>query len=212
MSEQKSNTEAVYNVDEEQLALVYAKAFLGAARSAGDIEGLVAELRSLVEDVFDPFPDFETAIGAHSLSHTERVNMIDAVFKGRASETVLHLFKVLSLNDRTGSMRMVAKMVHKLHGESQGRRQVQILTAQPLSQELTTELRDAIQTKLGIEPEFSMSVDPELIAGMVIQVGDTVYDGSVRTSLERARQQMVASAIEAIENRPDKFVAEKIEK
>jgi F-type H+-transporting ATPase subunit delta len=60
-----------------------------------------------------------------------------------------------------------------------------------------------------VNAEFHFHVKPELIGGMVVQVGDTVFDGSVRTTLERARRQMVESAVAAIESRPDKFMLDK---
>jgi hypothetical protein len=49
-------------------------------------------------------------------------------------------------------------------------------------------------------------VDPSLIAGMVIRVGDRVYDGSVHTQLEHARRAMIDRATETIEMHADRFL------
>ena len=214
MSDTNSNAEhdsdAVHDVGEEQLARIYAKAFLGAAEATGNVDGLVGEIDSLLEDVLDPFPEFEVTLGAPSLTHDERIEIIDAVFKSRASEPVLNFLKVLSQNDRTSSLRAVARMIHKLHGESLGRHKVLIHTAQPLDASLLGELKNTLQAKLGIEPELSVQVNPDLIGGLMIQLGDKVYDGSVRTALAKTRQQMVEKAIHAIEKNPEKFLSDNV--
>ena len=49
-------------------------------------------------------------------------------------------------------------------------------------------------------------IDPDLIAGFVVRVGDQVYDASARTSLEQARTAMIANAVKAIQSSPDQFV------
>jgi hypothetical protein len=49
-------------------------------------------------------------------------------------------------------------------------------------------------------------VDSSLLAGMIIRVGDRVYDSSVNTQLEHARRQMIDRAVEKIETQPERFV------
>lgn len=200
-----NSSDNVMDVAQEQLARTYAKSFL-AATDGLDQKSLVEELDSLVVDVLDKFSEFDFNLTSDFLSHDDRVDLIDGVLQGRASGPVINLLKVLSENHRNGALRAVVRMARKLYGESQGRHEVRVYVPQQLSNELQQELRLALQSKLGVEPDFFFHVNPDLIGGMLIQVGDTVYDGSVRTTLERARQRMVLSAIEAIESGPDKFV------
>ena len=51
-----------------------------------------------------------------------------------------------------------------------------------------------------------VTVDPSLIAGIVVRVGDRVYDGSVRTQFEHARAAMIDRATEQIETQPERFM------
>lgn len=208
MPDSNTNSDKVIDVGQEQLARIYARAFLGAIEKTGNAARLVEELDSLVADVLDRFPEFEQTLMSHSLKHDEREKIILAVFGGRASEQVVNLLKVLSKNDRMELLRLVAKLVHRLYGESQGRYEVKVFTAHELGRELQAELRQVLQAKLGIEPEFVFRIHPDLIGGMVIQVGDTVYDGSVQTTLERTRQQMFVKTIDAIETRPERFISD----
>lgn len=208
MSMSAQGHETVLDVRQEQLARIYARAFVSAAVAAGKGGELVEELDSLATDVLDRNPEFDKALTGDVLSEDEATQLIDRVFKGRASEEVVNLLKIMAHHRRLGALRMVVRMVHKLWGESQGRREVVVRTATELTEPLRAELTSALKAKLGIDAELIVKVDPELIAGMVVQVGDTIYDGSVRTSLERTRREMVERAIDAIEKQPEKFLLE----
>jgi F-type H+-transporting ATPase subunit delta len=142
------------------------------------------------------------------LSHEERLDLVDAVLGGRASPPVVNLLKVLSQNHRNGMLRLVVRTIHQMYGELNGRHEVRVYVPHPLADDLQQGLRQALQSRLGVEADFHFHIKPELIGGMVVQVGDTVFDGSVRTTLERARQQMVIKAVDAIESRPEKFIIE----
>lgn len=203
-----TSAEAIVDVSQERLARTYAKAFLGATESQNQSQ-LVDELDSLVTDVLDKFPDFNFYVTSGALSHDERVALIDGVLGSRASEPVVNLLKVLSQHQRTPLLRQVVRTIRKMHSELNGRHEVRVYSPQPLAGDLQQGLRDALRSRLGVEADFHFHINPDLIGGLVVQVGDTVFDGSVRTTLERTRQQMVMMAIDAIESRPDKFIIDK---
>ncbi|WP_425398810.1 ATP synthase F1 subunit delta [Aeoliella sp.] len=199
-----TSAETVLDIDQEQLARIYAKAFLSATASM-DRDALVEELESLVADVLDKFPDFDFNLTSNFLSHEEREELIDKVFGPRASASVVNLLKTLSKNGRPGMVRSVVRTVRKMYGEMHGRHEVRVYAPQELSADLQAGLEQALQARLGVMADFHFHIKPDLIGGMVVQVGDTVFDGSVRTTLERARRKMVMQAVEAIETRPESF-------
>ena len=58
---------------------------------------------------------------------------------------------------------------------------------------MTNELQQTLASKLGKQPILSVRVEPELLGGLVVQVGDRVYDSSVRTRLDSLRNTLMAS-------------------
>lgn len=66
-----------------------------------------------------------------------------------------------------------------------------VTSAVPLSPEQTTALKDSLSKVTGKNVDLSVSVDAELLGGLVARIGSTVYDGSVKTQLARMRQQLV---------------------
>ena len=66
-----------------------------------------------------------------------------------------------------------------------------VTSAAPLSPEKMKALEESLSTVTGKKVELSVSVDPELLGGVVARIGSTVYDGSVKTQLQRMRQELV---------------------
>ena len=67
----------------------------------------------------------------------------------------------------------------------------EVTSAAPLSPEKSKALEESLSNVTGKKVELSTSVDPELLGGVVAKIGSTVYDGSVKTQLERLRKELV---------------------
>jgi F-type H+-transporting ATPase subunit delta len=65
-----------------------------------------------------------------------------------------------------------------------------VTSAAPLSPEKMKALEESLSTVTGKKVELSVSVDPELLGGVVARIGSTVYDGSVKTHLQRMHQEL----------------------
>jgi len=197
--------DTVFDVDTERLARVYAQAGVGAAGE--DVEGLMDELKSLVTEVLDKFPELEQVFGSALVPQEEKLGMLDRVFGGRLSTITLNLLKVLAKHDRLGMLRHVVCSADELWQAQSGRVPVQVQSAVALDATLIQELRDMLSKVLECEPIISTEVDPELIGGFVVRMGDKVFDASTRTNLERTRQAMISRAVEAIQSQPEHFLS-----
>jgi F-type H+-transporting ATPase subunit delta len=67
----------------------------------------------------------------------------------------------------------------------------EVTSAAPLSPEKTAALAESLSKVTGKKVELSVSVDPQLLGGVVARIGSTIYDGSVKTQLQRMRQALV---------------------
>lgn len=195
-----------FDAKREQLAKIYASALLAAAEAQGVAASVVEETESLVVDVFDRLPDFEDALTSHFLDHEQREELIDKAFTGRASQLTLNLLKVLSLNERMELVRSIARQSRRLYDESQNRVAVNVRIASAASDATLAQIRNAVGKAFGIEPQLDVWIDPAILGGVVLRIGDTVYDGSVRTAFEQTRTRMLERAVEAIEGAPDRFL------
>jgi F-type H+-transporting ATPase subunit delta len=189
----------------EHIADVYASALLGAANAAGETLAVLEELESLVSDVLDRFPDFERVLISGVISHEERSGVLDRTLGGRASPLVLNFLKVVSRRGRMNCLRAIVDRARKLYQKQLGQVAVEVTTAAPLEVADTQRLRDVLRPLVGGEPTIHARVDPAVIGGMVVRVGDTIYDASVARQLETLRQQMIDRSAHEIQSRRDRF-------
>lgn len=199
--------ETVMDVTEEQIARVYAHAFLGATEKSANADGMVEELSSIATDVLGRFPKLGQTLRSSLVSQEQKEQLLGRIFGGKASKEVLNFLKVLSRHNRLGLVPLAAKLVTKLHAERRGLTDVEVRVAAPLDDATLSEIKNQLRKSLGKEPVVTMKVDPALIAGIVVRVGDRVYDGSVSSQLERTRAAMIHRATEQIETRPERFLA-----
>ncbi len=197
--------DTVFDVDAERLARVYAEAGLDAAGGIAEQESLVEELES-VADVLKQDPRLAQIIASELISKDEKIAMLDRLFGAKLSTATLNLLKVMARHKRLGLIRDAAKVARKMWYARAGRVPVQLETAHQLEGGLEQEILTAFARVLGSDPIVTQWVNPDLIAGFVLRVGDRVYDGSVRTRLEHMRQGMINRAVEAIQRSPERFV------
>lgn len=199
--------ETVMDVTAERLAHVYAQAFWGAALKQGDPTAAIDELRSVVTEALDKFPGLETILGSALIAPEEKKQLIDKVFGKQLSSTVLNFLKVLSAHDRLELLRLVVKEAKGFLREHLGQVEVDVRVAAPMTQELEGDLMERLRKRAGTrEPILNVTVDPEIVGGIIVKVGDRVYDGSLRTRFEMARRAIIERASDLIETKPGLFV------
>jgi F-type H+-transporting ATPase subunit delta len=193
-----------FSVAAQRVAAIYAKAFLGAAENAGQTDAMVEELDA-VAATLERYPKLEEVLGSVLVAAEEKTQALDRIFGGKLSLLVLDFLKVMAQHGRLEIVRAVRQEVQKLYDELRGRVRVELRTATPLEDGLARNLESTLRTLLGGEPQVDGAVDPSLIGGIVLRVGDTVYDGSVARQLHQVRQQMITRSIHEIQSRRDRF-------
>ncbi len=186
-----SQNSTAFDAGRQYLGTVYAKALLGAAEKAGTTDAVLEELDSLVTDVIDKLPNLDAALASPRIGHDEKVRLLDRAFQGRMSKQLLNFLKVVSSHGRLDCLRAINRAARRLYNQMRNRVEVKIRTTEPVDGQLAEEIADRLRTVLRSDVELKMDVDPELIGGMVIRIGDTVYDGSVVDRLRRLRAETI---------------------
>ncbi len=189
----------------EHIADVYARALLGAAESAGFTQTVLDEFDALIVDVLGRFPKLDAIFASGLISPDQKIGVIDRVFGERFSATFIHFLKVVARHGRLDCLRAIHRRTGELLDELLGRVRVDVTTAAPFGDSLAESIKQNLHAALGAEPILEHSVDPQLIGGMVIRVGDTVYDGSVANQLKNLREKMIDRSVHEIQSRRDRF-------
>ncbi|RIK77704.1 MAG: ATP synthase F1 subunit delta [Planctomycetota bacterium] len=196
---------ATVDVGGQQVAAMYARALLGATEKAGKTEAVLDELGAIVKETLDVHPKFEAILGSGFIEHDEKVKILDRVFRGRVSPLLLNFLKVVSSHGRLDLVRAIYHAAVADLDELRGRVMVEVRSAAPLDDATAKHIATQMKQKTGSDPRLVVKQDPSLIGGVVLRVGDTVYDGSVATQLKRVRSAMINRSVHEIQSRRDRF-------
>lgn len=177
-----------------RIARVYAEALLAAAMKQADadaVDALGDELNGFAAGVLDANPTVAEFLASPAIGKKAKAVALDSALPGHASDLLRGLFSVLLRNGRLDLLRGVAIVYGQLLDERAGRVPVRVTTAVELS---NTQREALVETLAGIlkqQPVLHVRVDPDLLGGLVVQVGDRVIDTSVRTRLQTLRTLML---------------------
>lgn len=186
------------------VAGLYARSYLSAAQTLGN-SGAIDELNSFVDDILTAHPGFADVLYSDAVSRTDKVGMVDRVVAPVASPFFTNFLKVLIQHQRIGMIGLIRHVLIRLQEEAAGQRRVKVRTARTLTETSRQLLRTQLQEKLGFEPLLQETVDESLIGGLVIQVGDTVYDSSLRSRLKQLSGRLVERTLNEIQSGRDRF-------
>lgn len=201
----RAKSSLAVDVNAKRVGQVYAKALVAAAETAGQTETVLDELASFVTDVLGANPKLDEVLSSALVTEEDKVALLDKALSGKTTETFLNFLKVAAAHGRLQYLRAVHVAAQEIYNELRGRVLVEVTSATELDAQATERLREALSRALGKEPQLENHVDPELIGGVVLRVGDTVYDGSVSTRLEQVRRQMIDRSVHEIQSRRDRF-------
>jgi F-type H+-transporting ATPase subunit delta len=188
-----------------ELARPYALALVSAAEKEGGVEPVLDELDQIENDVLKAFPRFASLLGSAKVSTAHKDRILTDTFEKKASSLVLRFMRVLNRRDRLGLLAVVAREARKIWDQRNKRIPVQVRAAVSLDEKQLQTLRDRLAVLTGATPVLSVSTDPGLIGGLVVQVGDHRYDASVKSRLEQLRQRLIEGKMHEIQSRRDQF-------
>lgn len=193
------------DVGAAHIAAVYAEAFLSAAEHARRTEELLEEFGSFLSDVLDALPDLERILASQLVSPDEKAGLLDRALGPQASPLFLNFLKVVSRHGRLDLLRAIYGQAQQQYDRLRGRVRVQVATATALPEALAQRVAAALSAIVGESPIVERVVDPLLIGGIVVRVGDMVYDASVANQLRQLREQMIDRSTHEIQSRRDRF-------
>jgi F-type H+-transporting ATPase subunit delta len=200
-----AQSENTFDAGKQHLGLVYAKALLGAAEGAGQAEGVLEELESLQNDVLKSLPALRLTLTSPRVSAEEKVALLDKAFRGKMSAILLNFLKVTAQHGRLDCLTDIVKSYRQLVSESQGKVEITVRAAYPLSNPLRERIAGRLGEVLKKRVTLNVEVDPELLGGLVVRIGDTLYDGSVASQLQKMKSVALEETTKAIRDSLTRF-------
>lgn len=173
-------------------ANVYGDAWFSYAEESGRLDELYEETGAVLE-VFRQHKDLQKLLCAPTLSMQQKAEVLDGVLKNRIDEHLLSFLKILVEKNHFRELETIAAHFQSCYKQYRNIGVVSIRSATVLN----AAQREKIESRIleltsyeSLEPVYE--VEPELIGGLVIRIQDRVVDSSIKTKLERMKQQLEA--------------------
>jgi F-type H+-transporting ATPase subunit delta len=202
---EKSVPEVQADVSEQRLARVYAEALLNLAERDQCVPEILDELRQLTGTVVSKDANVEAFFLGGTIGRRRRADVLNTAFANRSHPIVLQFLLVLNQHDRLGLLRLIVQELGRLNDRRHRRFPVQVHTASPLADDQRQRLAGNLRDTFKLDPVLQETVDPEILGGIIIRIGDWLFDSSVRNELESLRKKLMEKSSHEIQSRRDSF-------
>ncbi|MDG2422614.1 MAG: ATP synthase F1 subunit delta [Phycisphaerales bacterium] len=194
----------------DTLARIYARSLFELCEEAGgrDRAMEVADELEQICELARSNSSFKEFLSSPLLEVTARGDSLKAIFENKVSDLVLRFLLVLNTNDRLGHLEPIEAALIQIVHQQWGRVEVDVTTAKPLDDAAKESLVTKLKSALGKDPVVHSYVNPDLIGGVTLRIGDQLIDGSVATQLRRLERDLKKAGGHEIRMHPDRFLGE----
>ena len=176
---------------ETTIARNYAETLLALAQKADDLRGWA----SMITDVADAMASNATLrlfLESPRVGAAEKNTVLGAAFTGRMPRTFLRFLQSLVSHRRQMLIPEIAREYLDLVDAAEGRLHARVTVARQASEADTSDIAKQLSRMFNKDVVPHLTVDPSIMGGVIVYVGDTVLDGSVKKRLSALRRRMLA--------------------
>lgn len=146
------------------------------------------------EALLEKHPQLADALSTPAIAAETRVAVLgEVVSKQKLDAATSNLLRLLTSRERMSSYALVVEQYRKLVLEHKRIQPGEVTSAHPLTKKQQQRLAESLGKALGKTMELTFSNDTELVGGLVVRVGNRVFDASVIRQLERIKERALSS-------------------
>jgi F-type H+-transporting ATPase subunit delta len=176
----------------DELAQVYARSLFQVALEQGKLDELREQLAQFA-DALDENRQLAVFFFSPYFSSTEKRDALDTLLVG-ADETFVNFLALLIENHRMPVVFRIRHEYERLWDEENKTLPVEITSAIALDEQTTESLGRTIGERAGRKVTLAARVDPDILGGIIIRVGNSILDASIRNRLEQLRRQVAQAS------------------
>ncbi len=167
---------------DRKVATRYAEALLTSAKAEGVLTD-VADSFAAVLEVIQSNPELVVFMDSPQVREAEKKELLQKVFGGRIEKVLLNFFYLLLDRNRIENTQDIAEVFADLVEQDLGVVRARVVTAVALPDDLAANLTQKLAAYAGAKIILEKEVDPAVLGGVCVTMGDKVLDGTVRTNL-----------------------------
>ncbi|MEM0964467.1 MAG: ATP synthase F1 subunit delta [Bacteroidota bacterium] len=177
----------------DPVARRYAQALTEEAQTQGHLDAVDSDVDALRETIGGS-RDLLLLLESPVVPRAKKQAVLDRLFDGTVSDLTVRFVRLLTQKEREGSLPAILDAYRQLRDERTGTVEATVRTAKPLEPSQRDQLQAALEARAGATVRMRYEIDSDLIGGLVVRIGDVVYDQSVKHQLDVLRDQLAERA------------------
>lgn len=169
-----------------RVASRYAKSLIELAEEKGVLEKVHEDMK-LFSNVVSQNRAFQLLLQNPIVKPDKKLAVINGVFTGKVNEMTLAFFNIVARKNRESLLAQIAVEFKEQYNLYKGIQRASVTSAVALDAGLYTQLAQQLANETGKRIELEQIIDPSLIGGFVLRVGDKQIDSSVKYNLNKLR-------------------------
>ncbi len=169
-------------------ALRYAKALLNLAKD-NKADSEVNDNLKLVTETIKQSDDLKAMLKSPVIKASDKKNVLNAIFGDQINTITKGLFNILADNKRVNILETVAKQYAIIYDYQNGLQTAKVTTAVALTSALEKKIHDKIVALTGNSATIENIIDPAIIGGFILRVGDVQYDASISNHFKELQKE-----------------------
>jgi len=178
----------------ESIGSVYAQALINEAQKQNVLDEVTADVHGIGE-LLKTNPLFASFVAALTIGEEERLTTLDKIFQNRIHILTLNTLKAFARRDRLMFLRGLLDGFEAILKKQTGLIDVQLATPIELPPETLVRIEAAVNRALNKQTTLHTTLNPNLIGGLTLRIGDTLIDASVATQLTKIQNQLKKQSI-----------------
>ena len=168
----------------------YAQAVFSLGKERGTLDVWQSDLTDLATLTGDS--RVSSYLSNPSITADTKLATLEASLPSTVQPELRNLAKLLVVRNRTNLIPQIREIFEDQVRAERGITVAQVTTSEPLTADEEALVREKLAAMTGNTIEITATVDPDIIGGIVVRIGDQVIDGSVRNKLEKMRSRLLA--------------------
>ncbi|HSA07393.1 MAG TPA: ATP synthase F1 subunit delta [Candidatus Gastranaerophilales bacterium] len=144
----------------------------------------------LVKNIISTSNDLRNFIDHPLINSADKKDALEKIFAESVSLYSLNLIRLLTDRNRLFILPFIADYYQKILYKKRNMDIAQVITAIPVDENVLVRTREKLENLFKKRIKIESMVDKDLIAGMIIKIGDKIIDGSIKTKLENMKKQL----------------------
>lgn len=172
-----------------RIANRYAKSLIDIAKEQNAVDQLNEDMKCFIQTAEDSH-EFVLMLQSPIIKHDKKLDILVNIFEGKVHAISIAFFKLLAKKSREAALPAIAQAYISLYNELNGLAVAEVISAIPLSDSFKKDLAAKVSTAVNKKVQLEETVNPDLIGGFILRMGDKQIDNSVRTQLSDIKKRL----------------------